>query len=810
MNASASKASLASSSEKPSTANSSGKTRTIIVARTIHEEPAKVTPATRSDVVNQHHSRDTRSGKLASYAALGGADDVERFDQFLAEQRGQPSASELRAAATSPHHMLASTKRKTTSRIQLEGIDVKSEEKENDARKRREEAVAHRKWLNSLPIHERVSQQRQQNALRKWRQMNRDWETFKIRAARRLGKAPQELVMSRAAAYREQREMYDALQKARPLSDKVGEDIWLVSLRNEGTRYVPVGNIFSGLFCPIRESTKLGPRIHRLSQQLKKEIEEVEEEDENEDEEDAEEETDDEESDNENKTIVEKPPRLSPREVRKMERLARREALEDEITTLKPDLQETFDMLRFAAHTAPYTIVCEIAQTMNSGSNLSVVQAAEVEGVGKLIIRAIDEAIGGDQDHQALFERERRRLQNMQMHKLLRTAAQADLKAKTIATDQTTGETEENKTQGDDEEAEVAIMKSILERLSSQLSLRSVAQVMQRAVHKYVVFCSAVEDVQSQIDLSRKELQLDTSVSLDEASGDAADAGKSPRIVLLEHLDAAGIDLITHASRKRELAASKPATPAPEAQKPAVGGKKTKSATLNHVEMKLEEEEEELEEDAEVSKEEPLETEPNQPSSEKELGDHSKGLWDLLVPAVEKLQQKASRKCVRLLLPLDWIVGETPLEEQDLTAGVVEDSDEDEEEEEEEEEIDEEENSRKRKQSQMKSARQKPLVEPDHADKSPDAGWRTFEDVTAQCLPNARVTEGKPSVLASFYPDSEGDDADEEGDDAAMHKSPPAKFPYDWTFRALDVGPIAMETLAKCGNQAATADTPGL
>ncbi|KAG4052157.1 hypothetical protein PC123_g12658 [Phytophthora cactorum] len=1592
MNASASKASLASSSEKPSTANSSGKTRTIIVARTIHEEPAKVTPATRSDVVNQHHSRDTRSGKLASYAALGGADDVERFDQFLAEQRGQPSASELRAAATSPHHMLASMKRKTTSRIQLEGIDVKSEEKENDARKRREEAVAHRKWLNSLPIHERVSQQRQQNALRKWRQMNRDWETFKIRAARRLGKAPQELVMSRAAAYREQREMYDALQKARPLSDKVGEDIWLVSLRNEGTRYVPVGNIFSGLFCPIRESTKLGPRvrrpldyydnqenrehetsrpmsklekrslsllsldhsasshlavgttdlfawasgeteeskvgddegsvrsysmneeeasrrrrlrsyaspspktktegvsnssqfigpslriahvsdeesgltpesndpeaclpplrlsfytpvneqdqrslsiandgntvvhyqwwrapfedenaeltthlrgyrtrkeeqelgqmttislsklggtllpgetqqfvftfksskagvflekwfldadprpricfglapvdadtestvkdfpvevrlscvaednfsawrrremqltrveqreshffvanivdeildevrppepvefnaliprndvdrfygqncsdefsdvyfspelmrdchalyeraqgilraltpvepvkqdgsskenvldsgaegvgnasngastteqngstesavdaelqqttpdvsmpahlveewnwrlktlgelckmadeaqniqIHRLSQQLKKEIEEVEEEDENEDEEDeedAEEETDDEESDNEDETIVEKPPRLSPREVRKMERLARREALEDELTTLKLDLQETFDMLRFAAHTAPYTssrlqerlherlgslcgelpVVCEIAQTMNSGSNLSVVQAAEVEGVGKLIIRAIDEAIGGDQDHQALFERERRRLQNMwlsdkasylsisrwidkaaastslplaestnsppsaqnsehldrsgvmlmqvdldlapwfslvkaeakenaidgaprieltwrfsqelvqhesfvpakvveaaeslekvlnalsgvhtvvlvselsrppltrQMHKLLRTAAQADLKAKTIATDQTTGETEENKTQGGDEEAEVAIMKSILERLSSQLSLRSVAQVMQRAVHKDVVFCSAVEDVQSQIDLSRKELQLDTSVSLDEASGDAADAGMSPRIVLLEHLDAAGIDLITHASRKRELAASKPATPVPEAQKPAVGGKKTsvkgkpaapaapapappannpsvrdltklelsgkelsekgalalrtqfmrmasacvmdgipspgcesvfefppkadatpmiagpklskeleiwsqilqpmvpgttrsnqprtltavvggkclesklrlidgllefvheiyfvgevamslyrvlhtkasKSATLNHVEMKLEEEEEELEEDAEVSKEEPLETEPNEPSSEKELGDHSKGLWDLLVPAVEKLQQKASRKCVRLLLPLDWIVGETPLEEQDLTAGVVEDSDEDEEEEEEEEEeeIDEEENSRKRKKSQIKSARQKPLVEPDHADvyeqkrqyayegerahvvlnyarqKLPDAGWRTFEDVTAQCLPNARVTEGKPSVLASFYPDSEGDDADEEGDDAAMHKSPPAKFPYDWTFRALDVGPIAMETLAKILNQ---------
>lgn len=134
---------------------------------------------------------------------------------------------------------------------------------ENGVRQRRDEAVAHRKWLRSLPVHERINQQRQQNALRKWRQINREWEVFKTRAARHLKKAPQELVISRAAAYREQREMYDALQKARPLRDKVGEDLWLVSLRDEGTRFVPVGNIFSGLYCPIRETTKLGPSIRR-------------------------------------------------------------------------------------------------------------------------------------------------------------------------------------------------------------------------------------------------------------------------------------------------------------------------------------------------------------------------------------------------------------------------------------------------------------------------------------------------------------------------------------------------------------------
>ncbi|KAE9001246.1 hypothetical protein PF011_g13822 [Phytophthora fragariae] len=1692
MNESASKSSLASSGGKPSTANSTGspngrKTRTIIVARAIPAEPATVVSAAirgevaSNAVVSQHHTRDARSGKLASYAALGAEEDVERFDRFLAEQRGHPSASELRAAATSPQHMMASMKRKTMSRIQLDGIDGKTssaeatgedaaarklmqKELENDARKRREEAVAHRKWLNSLPIHERVAQQRQQNVLRKWRQMNRDWETFKNRAARRLGKAPQELVMSRAAVYREQREMYDALQKARPLSDKVGGDIWLVSLRNEGTRFVPVGNIFSGLFCPIRESTKLGPRVRRpldyhdnqrereheasrplsklekrsldllarkkwrlrkqlevlqphevergasshlavgtvdlfawasgtmedensenedggsirtysasiddepsrrrrlrsyassspsksvkkvvpgdqfigpsmrishvadedgvtntesngtghilepcrpplrlsfytpvgeqeqcslavtndgstivhyqwwrapfedehaeltahlrgrrtrkeeqelgrctttsvsklggtllpgeteqfvfsfmssqagvflekwlldadpkpricfgatpddednvssddlpvevrlscvaednfaawrrrqmqltrveereshffvanlvdeildrvrppepvvfgeltphtdvakfyevneaaefndvyfspalmrtcydlferaqgilgdllsdqepvdqeesltkesgeghegvdgtektndapslvspeqsndlslgveddvepettkrvslpalvvqgwnwrletlrelckkadeaqntqigrLTQQLKKVIEEVEEDDENEeDDEDENEEVDDTEDGEEDEggdgsetgeIDAAKAKPISPREVRKNERLARRTALEDEIQSLVPNLQEAFDTMLFSSYTTPYSsmrlqerlyerigslcgetpVVCEIAKATNAASSA---QAATLEGVGKLLMCAIDEAVGGDQDHQALVEQRRRRIQNMwlsdkasylsvgqlmikppisiaeppsevltadsvhnpaapkspesidnsgvllmqvdldlapwfslvkvenrgsasqadetppkiefawhisqelvqhpnyvpakvvqateslvkvldalpstnplvhtvvlvselsrppltkPMHKLLRNVAQAELKAKATATSQIGGETEEIKDRGsaEGEEAEVEIMKTLLQRLTSQLSLRGIAQVMQRAIQKDVVFCSAVEEVQGQIDFGRKELLLNSSLSLggieSEAVGNEVEVDSeqqetaiSPRILLLEHLGAAGIDLIAQVARQRELA-SKPATPAPaESQKPAVGaGKKVSvtskgkpgtpgapvapapapppetppSSTLDltklqfagkdsseqgamalrslftgmisvcildgipskaceeifafgskedtpvltpptlagptlHEELQMwsemlqprlpgsssgrplqiltavvggkslesklrmidglleivheiyfvgevamslyrilhtkhagklakenysgtkhEEVEEEFEDD--VSKEGIVEDEANEHDREKETSEHfppvrtsPKGIWDLLVPAVEKLQQKASRKSVRLLLPNDWVVGETPLEEQDLSAATIvedDDDDDDDEEEEQADEVDDEEDrgkkTRKRRASELASARLKPLVEPSGADffdrkrqgtyegerahvvlnPSSESGWRTFREVSAQCLPSARVTEGKASVLHSLWPESEADDAEDESDDMAGHKTPMARFEYEWTFRALDVGPIAMEGLTK-------------
>ncbi|TYZ68657.1 hypothetical protein PybrP1_000297, partial [[Pythium] brassicae (nom. inval.)] len=322
MNASPSDASLASS-KKPSTANSnsSKRMRTIIVARSISDAaPTASTRTALSGAVGASTASGaagggTRAGsgesRLPTYAALGSSEDVSLYEKYLADQRSRPSAAELRhgAGGGSPQHLKASMKRKTIS--QLIGVDAVTNqvatdssigskstnalpqateaarlsssrddanagagadaatralmaiEIESDARKRREALVAHRAWLKTLPIHERLAHQRQQNALRRWRQVNRDWEQFKARTSKRLGKPEQDLVMSRAAAYREHVEMYDALQKARPLAEKVGGDIWLVSLRGDGTRFVPVGNIFSGLFCPIRESTRIGPRVRR-------------------------------------------------------------------------------------------------------------------------------------------------------------------------------------------------------------------------------------------------------------------------------------------------------------------------------------------------------------------------------------------------------------------------------------------------------------------------------------------------------------------------------------------------------------------
>lgn len=56
-------------------------------------------------------------------------------------------------------------------------------------------------------------------------------------------------------------------------------------------------------------------------------------------------------------------------------------------------------------------------------------------------------------------------------------------------------------------------------------------------------------------------------------------------------------------------------------------------------------------------------------------------------------------------------------------------------------------------------------------------------------------------MLHSLWPDSEADDGEEDSDDGAAHKIPVSRFEHEWTFRALDVGPIAMEGLAKALEQ---------
>jgi hypothetical protein len=257
------------------------KTKTIVVARPV--VPPAESSTSNSRLKSLAGNGSTR-GKLKTFAALGSEEDVEAYEKFISDQRTR-SASMFHSSM-SPNSNKAASRRRSTGKIfsdvkrqlsvssafslastkkdQLSGEEALAKlEAEKVAKRKRELTMQYRKWLKSLTVHERIQHQRQQNVLKKWEKINQDWEQFKTRTSKKLGKKEKDLVMSRASSYREHVEEYDALQKATPLAEKVGDDIWLVSLRNDGTRYVPVGNIFSGLFCPIRESSRLGPSIRR-------------------------------------------------------------------------------------------------------------------------------------------------------------------------------------------------------------------------------------------------------------------------------------------------------------------------------------------------------------------------------------------------------------------------------------------------------------------------------------------------------------------------------------------------------------------
>jgi hypothetical protein len=128
-----------------------------------------------------------------------------------------------------------------------------------DARKKRHLEEGSTRML----ANERIAYDREQRALERFNKTQVEWGKFKNRIANRLGKDPDQLVMSRSENFREHIEEYDMIQKATPLHQKHGDKYWLMSLRGEGTRFVPVGNMFSGLFCPVREGSNLNSEIVR-------------------------------------------------------------------------------------------------------------------------------------------------------------------------------------------------------------------------------------------------------------------------------------------------------------------------------------------------------------------------------------------------------------------------------------------------------------------------------------------------------------------------------------------------------------------
>ena len=95
---------------------------------------------------------------------------------------------------------------------------------------------------------------RQERSLRRWEHYCRLWERERRKLHANLNlPSDHPYIMDSADEYRKKIEVLDTLDRAVPLEERHGSDQWTMSLRNNWARYVPVGNIFSGLFCPVEE-----------------------------------------------------------------------------------------------------------------------------------------------------------------------------------------------------------------------------------------------------------------------------------------------------------------------------------------------------------------------------------------------------------------------------------------------------------------------------------------------------------------------------------------------------------------------------
>jgi len=106
--------------------------------------------------------------------------------------------------------------------------------------------------LKTRTIEEQIVAGRSDRALARFEKQQQEWESFRHHAAEKTGRPKDELVVTRAEEYRERLEVMELLDRATPEEVKSGGFNWYHQLRGDGTRFIQVGNMFSGLYLPIK------------------------------------------------------------------------------------------------------------------------------------------------------------------------------------------------------------------------------------------------------------------------------------------------------------------------------------------------------------------------------------------------------------------------------------------------------------------------------------------------------------------------------------------------------------------------------
>ena len=193
---------------------------------------------TSTPVASPSPTRDTQQRSRAAFSPTA---EVAAEAQALGNI--EPAAAEA---------LLDAFSRRSEARFQAGEVAVRLREARAQAFGADADASVRTTDLNST-ISARVIAGAEERALDHFDRQEAEWSAVQQALAKEFNKEPSELVMERHQDFRERREENDMLHLAVPAERRRGSDQWAMSLRDNWTRFVPVGNIFSGLFCPVPE-----------------------------------------------------------------------------------------------------------------------------------------------------------------------------------------------------------------------------------------------------------------------------------------------------------------------------------------------------------------------------------------------------------------------------------------------------------------------------------------------------------------------------------------------------------------------------
>mmetsp|Transcript_26024 Transcript_26024/g.33826 ORF Transcript_26024/g.33826 Transcript_26024/m.33826 type:complete len:1676 (+) Transcript_26024:31-5058(+) len=132
----------------------------------------------------------------------------------------------------------------------------------NSIEKLEQDERSEQEHISTLLPSERFNKLRDGKVMARWEERQKDWELLQNKIAKKMNKDPTKMLMGESNEFRERLEEYQTVLASLPLHERNIGALWEMSLRNGGPRHAPIGNIFSGLFCPLKVEIPL-PKIVR-------------------------------------------------------------------------------------------------------------------------------------------------------------------------------------------------------------------------------------------------------------------------------------------------------------------------------------------------------------------------------------------------------------------------------------------------------------------------------------------------------------------------------------------------------------------